>query len=170
VYAVSTIESSVVLDKRMGIMIFETNAGRALESYDVKALRHADYLGFSTHKDGSMIIARRYRENTSTGFNEEACLPCNAIVITDGEPEIKYCFTSWHTLDDRAKTVLRALRAGDTIRLVWRADASLVLSEAGLWFDRLSIEVWRKDKLHSVYQVAECVAPEREYGRMINPA
>lgn len=117
-----------------------------LTAHDARAIKSADALCFDRNKDGSgQIRAIRRAENSSSGFEETHTVETDRCGVNNyGTGSVSNAFAMIVSAqrDDVARTLVRHMRAGSKVALVWtRGNASPVTDNAGLVRDELRVKV-----------------------------
>lgn len=132
-----------------------------LTQQEIRALRNADTICFDYFRhlgnDLHQIRATKDRDSTQDGFEQVRTISCDGTI--DNFPSwtnreaprlpVNRCFASISSAKFSLEwlTIVRTLRTGDTLVLVWTANNnSEVLESAGLTHDELALKVRRTSK------------------------
>lgn len=137
-----------------------------LTTQDVRALRHADALCFDQLRDGTSHIRAILRaEHSSTGYEQVHTIPCTSRLEDYGRGTGD--FTAYHQemyplVDAMCKTLLRHMRKGCSIGLIWKRDNNTEnLRSVGFHRDELEVAIQPKHaNWADTFLVAVSVGPD----------
>lgn len=102
-------------------------AEHALAADEIRALRRADHLVFSTHDGRTEVRAIVDQCNSSTGFEQHRDIPCDGSVVDYERPgttcaEVSAFHMQHYSKTDHIATVTRHIAKGDRLMLLWRRN------------------------------------------------
>src|SRR6478609_3405914 len=139
---------------------------------DVRALRCADAIVFSTYKGRSVIRAILRAESSSTGFDQERAITVSAR-ITDYAKDHPYvpaddvsgyaASAMVHTpsMDDVWQTIRARIRPNDSVMLRWIRDNNTgYITEVGYHCDELRLVITKPSGKTETYIVDSSICPD----------
>ena len=147
-----------------------------LDASEIRALRNADKLIFSTHDGRTEIRAVMDQDNSPTGFEQARAIPCAVSVVdyadgllTDGGISA-FHMESYARDDEIVSTFVRGMRKGDALELIWRRNNNNDnLRSVEYSLDELHVVVIKPSGQRNRYLVKVSVGPDNS-ARMIKLA
>ncbi|WP_433206784.1 hypothetical protein ACQP1G_20690 [Nocardia sp. CA-107356] len=120
-------DSTAFQQTQGAIMGNNTTAEHALTADEIRALRSADHLVFSTHDGRTEVRAIVDECHSSTGFEQRRDIPCDVSVLDYERPgitcaEVSAFHMRHYAKTDHIATVTRHLAKGDRLMLLWRRN------------------------------------------------